>query len=45
MKFLLDMGLAQSTAQFLRVRGDDAVHLREQDLQTLPTTREWRHER
>ncbi len=26
MKFLLDMGLAQSTAQFLRARGYDAIH-------------------
>ena len=27
MKFLLDMGLARSTANFLRDRGHDAVHL------------------
>ncbi len=26
MKFLLDMGLARSTAQFLRALGHDAVH-------------------
>jgi predicted nuclease of predicted toxin-antitoxin system len=36
MKFLLDMGLAESTAQFLRTNGHDAVHLREQGLQRLP---------
>jgi predicted nuclease of predicted toxin-antitoxin system len=33
MKFLLDMGLARSTAEFLRRHGHDAVHLREQGLQ------------
>ncbi len=35
MKFLLDMGLAQNTACFLRDLGHDAVHLREQGLQRL----------
>jgi predicted nuclease of predicted toxin-antitoxin system len=30
MKFLLDMGLAQSTAHDLRTHGYDAVHLRDQ---------------
>lgn len=35
MKFLLDMGLAQSTAQFLRATGYDAVHLRDEGLQRL----------
>lgn len=35
MKFLLDMGLAQSTARFLRQQGYDALHLRDQDLQRL----------
>jgi predicted nuclease of predicted toxin-antitoxin system len=35
-KFLLDMGLAQSTAQFLRRQGYDAIHLRDQGLQRLP---------
>ena len=35
MKFLLDMGLARSTAEFLRTQGHDAVHLREQRLQRL----------
>ncbi len=33
MKFLLDMGLSQSTAEFLRVHGHDTVHLRDQGLQ------------
>ena len=36
MKFLLDMGLAQSTATFLRSEGYDSVHLREEGLQRLP---------
>jgi predicted nuclease of predicted toxin-antitoxin system len=35
MKFLLDMGLAQSTAHDLRTHGYDAVHLRDQGLQRL----------
>jgi predicted nuclease of predicted toxin-antitoxin system len=35
MKFLLDMGLAQSTAAFLRTQSHDAVHLREDGLQRL----------
>jgi len=35
MKFLLDMGLAQSTARSLRQQGYDAVHLRDQGLQRL----------
>ncbi len=35
MRFLLDMGLAESTARFLRVNGHDAIHLREQGLQRL----------
>ncbi len=35
MKFLLDMGLANSTAKFLREQGYDAIHLREQGLQQL----------
>jgi predicted nuclease of predicted toxin-antitoxin system len=34
-KFLLDMGLARSTAHFLRHQGHDTVHLREQGLQRL----------
>lgn len=36
MKLLLDMGLAQKTAAFLREHGFDAVHLRDQQLQRLP---------
>jgi predicted nuclease of predicted toxin-antitoxin system len=35
MKFLLDMGIGQSTALFLRDQGHDAIHLREQGLQRL----------
>jgi len=35
MKFLLDMGLAQSTAGSLRQQGHDAIHLRDQGLQRL----------
>jgi predicted nuclease of predicted toxin-antitoxin system len=34
-RFLADMGLAQSTVAFLRARGHDAVHLRDQGLQQL----------
>jgi predicted nuclease of predicted toxin-antitoxin system len=30
------MGLAQSSAEFLRSRGHDAVHLRDQGLERLP---------
>ena len=33
MRFLLDMGLAHSTAEYLRVRGHDAVHQRDLALQ------------
>lgn len=35
MKFLLDMGLGQSTAAFLRSHGHDVVHLRDEGLQRL----------
>ncbi len=35
MKFLLDMGLARSTATFLRTQGYNAVHLREEGWQRL----------
>lgn len=35
MRFLLDMGLAQRTAEYLRGHGYDAVHLRAQGLQRL----------
>lgn len=36
MNFLLDMGLAQRTALFLRGLGYDAIHLHEQGLRRLP---------
>lgn len=35
MRFVLDMGLARSTAEFLRHQGHDAIHLRDQELQRL----------
>ena len=35
MKFLLDMGLAQSTARSLRQQGYDAIHLRDEGLQAM----------
>lgn len=35
MKFLLDMGMARSTANYLRSQGYDALHLRDQGLQRL----------
>jgi predicted nuclease of predicted toxin-antitoxin system len=38
-KFLLDMGLAQSTARHLRDQGYDAIHLRDQELQRLPDSK------
>jgi len=34
-KFLADMGLARSTVAFLRARGYDAIHLRDEGLQRL----------
>ena len=34
-RFLLDMGLARTTARLLRSQGHDAVHLRDQGLQRL----------
>jgi len=34
-KFLLDMGMSSSTAVFLRARGYDVVHLRDQGLQQM----------
>jgi predicted nuclease of predicted toxin-antitoxin system len=36
MRFLADMGVAQSTVQWLRNEGHDAVHLREEKLHRLP---------
>jgi predicted nuclease of predicted toxin-antitoxin system len=35
MKFLADMGLARNTVAFLRARGHDAIHLRDEGLQRL----------
>jgi predicted nuclease of predicted toxin-antitoxin system len=35
MKFLVDMGIARSTADFLCDKDYDAVHLREQGLQRM----------
>jgi predicted nuclease of predicted toxin-antitoxin system len=35
MRFLLDMGMARTTADHLRSQGHDALHLREQGLQRL----------
>lgn len=36
MKFLLDMGISPETGRFLRGIGDEAVHLHERGLDTLP---------
>lgn len=38
-RLLLDRGLAQSTAEFLRSLGHDALHLRDEGLQRLPDER------
>lgn len=38
-RFVLDMGIAQSTAQYLRSRGHDVVHLSQQGLERLPDDR------
>ena len=35
-RFLLDMGIAQSTGQYLRSQGHDVIHLCDQDLERLP---------
>lgn len=35
MRFVLDMGLARRTAEFLRTKEHDAIHLRDQGLQRL----------
>ena len=35
MKFLADMGISQSTVKWLREKGYDAVHLREEDLHKM----------
>ncbi|MDR4507890.1 MAG: DUF5615 family PIN-like protein [Candidatus Brocadiaceae bacterium] len=36
MKFLADMGVALRIVQWLREKGHDAIHLREQNLHRLP---------
>jgi predicted nuclease of predicted toxin-antitoxin system len=36
LRFLADMGVSATTVQILRDRGEEAVHLRELALQTLP---------
>jgi predicted nuclease of predicted toxin-antitoxin system len=38
-RFLLDMGIAQSTGHYLTSRGHDVVHLSEQGLERLPDDR------
>ncbi len=35
MRFMADMGISQATVDFLRSRGHEAVHLREQGLQRM----------
>jgi predicted nuclease of predicted toxin-antitoxin system len=35
-RFLADMGVSLRVVEWLRIRGDDVVHLREQGLQRLP---------
>jgi predicted nuclease of predicted toxin-antitoxin system len=36
MKFLADMGISQSTVRWLREKGYDAIHLREENLHKMP---------
>ncbi len=36
MKVLADMGISQTTVSWLRQKGHDAIHVREQDLQSIP---------
>jgi predicted nuclease of predicted toxin-antitoxin system len=36
MRFLADMGVSQRVVEWLRAAGHDAVHLRDEGLQTLP---------
>lgn len=36
MRFLADMGVSQRVVEWLRTGGHDAVHLRDEGLQTLP---------
>jgi len=35
-RFLADMGVSQPVVQWLRERGNDAIHLRDQGLHRLP---------
>ncbi|MDB5124939.1 MAG: hypothetical protein JWP94_3068 [Mucilaginibacter sp.] len=36
MRFILDMGIAQSVALWLKVQGHDAIHLNDENLYKLP---------
>lgn len=36
MRFLADMGVAQRVVEWLRAKGHDAVHLRDEGLQRMP---------
>jgi predicted nuclease of predicted toxin-antitoxin system len=36
MRFLADMGVSQQVVEWLRTKGHDAVHLRDEGLQRLP---------
>jgi len=36
MRFLADMGVAQRVVEWLRTKGHDAVHLRDEGLQRMP---------
>lgn len=38
MRFLADMGISQSTSKWLKGKGHDAIHLREQGLQRISDT-------
>jgi predicted nuclease of predicted toxin-antitoxin system len=38
LRFLLDMGISQSVASWLRGQGHDAVHLNDENLNKLPDT-------
>ena len=38
MKFLADMGISQTTVNWLKEAGHEAVHLREEGLQKMPDT-------
>jgi predicted nuclease of predicted toxin-antitoxin system len=39
MRFLADMGISQRVVEWLRTKGHDAVHLRDEGLQRLPKAR------